>query len=92
MFFRKHVLPWTAGDAFESEAAFQAFLKKKYKLFTDLRMIFIVIAAVPLIAGYVMDLRPLMLVTIVPLLIVLAASAGMDQIEKHLPEDPGRIE
>lgn len=89
MFFRKHVLPWTAGDAFESEVAFQAFLKKKYKLFTDLRMIFIVIAAVPLIAGYVMDLRPLMLVTIVPLLIVLAASAGMDQIEKHLPEGPG---
>lgn len=92
MFFRKHVLPWTAGDAFESEAAFQAFLKKKYKLFTDLRMIFIVIAAVPLIAGYVMDLRPLMLVTIVPLLIVLAASAGMDQIEKHLPAGPERIE
>jgi len=87
LFFRKHFLPWTAGDAFESEAAFRAFLQKKHKLFTDLRMIFIVIAAIPLIAGYVMDLRPVMLMTIVPLLVVLAATAGLDQIEKRLPEE-----
>lgn len=86
LFFRKHILPWTARAAFESDAAFQSFLKRKYKLFTDLRMVFIVIAAVPLILGYVMDVRPLMLVTIIPLLIVLAASVAMDQIEKQHSE------
>ena len=86
MFFRKHILPWTSRDCFESEAEFTAWLQKKHKLFSDLRIIFILIAAVPLIVGYIMDLRPLMLVTIAPLLIVLAASAGLDQIEKLFPE------
>jgi len=86
LFFRKHFLPWTAGDTFDSEEAFQAFLKKKQKLCTDLRIIFVLIAAAPLIVGYIMDLRPLMLVTIAPLLVVLAATAGLDQIEKRLPQ------
>ena len=82
MFFRKHFLPWTAREAFECEEAFQNFLKKKQKLFTDLRMIFIVLAAIPLIVGYVMDLRPVMLVTIIPLILVLALSMALDRMEK----------
>ena len=86
MFFRKHILPWTARDCFESEAQFTAWLQKKHKLFSDLRIIFVLIAAVPLIAGYIMDLQPLMLVAIAPLLVILAASAGLDQIEKLFPE------
>ena len=73
MFFRKHFLPWAAGDCFDTEEAFRSWLQKKHRLFTNLRMIFIVIAALPLIAGYVLDLRPVMLITIAPLLIVLAA-------------------
>lgn len=85
MFFRKLFLPWTAGDAFDCEDAFQSFLKKKHRLYTDLRMIFIVLAAIPLIVGYVMDLRSVMLLTIAPLLLVLALSAGLDQMEKQLP-------
>ena len=86
MFFRKHILPWTARGCFESEDQFTAWLRKKHKLFTDLRIVFILIAAVPLLVGYVTDLRPVMLVTIAPLLVVVAASAGLDQIEKRLPE------
>ena len=84
MFFRKHFLPWTAGEAFENEEAYQNFLKRKHKLFTDLRMIAIVIAAVPLIIGYVLNLRPIMLVTIVPLILVLALSMALDRVEKQL--------
>ena len=84
MFFRKLFLPWTAEDCFETEEAFHRWLTAKHKRFTDLRMIFIVLAAIPLIAGYVLDLRPVMLVTIVPLLVVLAASAALDQIEKRI--------
>ena len=87
MFFRKHFLPWTVGEAFEQEETFQNFLKKKYRLFTDLRMIAIVIAAIPLVVGYVMDLRPVMLVTIVPLLLVLALSMALDRMEKLLPKE-----
>ena len=78
---QKHFLPWTAADRFETHEAFQAWLRKKHRLFTDLRMFFIVLAAIPLIVGYVMDLRPVMLVTILPLLIVLGLSMALDRME-----------
>ena len=84
MFFRKNFLPWTAEDCFDSEEAFRSWLAKKHKGLSNLRMLFVVLAAISLIVGYMMDLRPLMLVTIAPLLVVLVASAALDQIEKRM--------
>ena len=79
--FQKHFLPWTAADRFENGEAFQAWLRKKHKLFTDLRMLLLVPAAVFLIAGYVLDRRPLMVLTVVPLILVLLLSAALDKTE-----------
>ena len=85
MFFRKLFLPWTAAAAFDQENAFLTFLQNKHRQFTNGRIIAIVIAAIPLILGYVLDLRPVMLLTIAPLLVVLALSVGLDRIEHQLP-------
>ena len=84
MFFRKHILPWTASDCFRSEAEFQTWLQKKVTFFTNLRIFFLAIAAVCLLPGYILDQRPLMLLTIAPLALVLLVSIALDQIEKRL--------
>ena len=78
---QKHFLPWTAADRFETHEAFQAWLRKKHRLFTDLRMLLLVPAAFFLIAGYVLDRRSLMILTVAPLLLVLLLSAALDKTE-----------
>ena len=82
--FQKHFLPWTAADRFETDEDFQTWLRKKHKLFTDLRMLFLVPAAIFLIAGYVLDRRPLMILTVAPLLLVLLLSAALEKTEGAL--------
>jgi len=82
--FQKHFLPWTAADRFETDEAFQHWLRKKQKLFTDLRMLFLVAAAIFLIAGYCLDRRPLMILTVIPLALVLLLSVALDRIEGTL--------
>lgn len=86
MFFRKYYLPWTARAQFSSEEDFQAWLQKRLKRFSDLRMGALVLAAAALIIGYVLDSRPLMLLTIAPLAAVLLLSCAM---EKIAPEENG---
>lgn len=86
MFFRKWFLPWTAQEQFESAQQFQAWLKRQHKRFTDLRMVLLVLAAAALLAGYVLDSRPVMLVTIAPLALLLLATMALDQLEKHMEE------
>lgn len=86
MFFKKWFLPWTAQEQFESTQQFQAWLKRQHKRFTDLRMVLLVLAAAALLAGYALDSRPVMLVTIAPLALLLLATMALDQIEKHMEE------
>ena len=84
MFFRKLFLPWTASDQFETQEAFHHWLQRCMDRFNNLRMICLVPAALCLIVGYMMDRRPIMLLTIIPLVLVLLSSIAMDQIEKEL--------
>ena len=84
MFFRKLFLPWTAADCFPSEDAFFAWLRTCSKRFNDLRMICLFPAAGCLLAGYILDYRPVMLLTILPLVLVLLLSLAMDRIDRAL--------
>lgn len=84
MFFRKLFLPWTMASQFETETAFHTWLQACSTRYNNLRMICLIPAAICLLAGYIMDLRPIMLLTIVPLALVLLLSVAMDQIDKVL--------
>lgn len=84
MFFRKLFLPWTLASQFETEAAFHTWLQACSTRYNTLRMICLIPAAICLLTGYVMDLRPIMLWTILPLTLVLLLSVAMDQIDKTL--------
>lgn len=81
MFFRKHVLPWTAADAFDNDELFQQWLRRKHKAFTDCRIVFVLLASACLLGGYVLEQRPLMLLTIVPLVLMLLISTALDRTE-----------
>ena len=83
MFFRKHLLPWTAEDCFETQDLFQAWLQQKLQAFSNLRMICLVLAAASLIVGYVLEQRPIMLLTILPLVLMLLATLALDAMEKR---------
>lgn len=63
---QKAWMPWTAADQFPSEAEFQTHLKQRLHVFDVLRKVMLVLASVCLIAGYVVDRRPIMLVTVFP--------------------------
>lgn len=84
MFFRKLFLPWTAVECFPSEDAFSAWLQVCSKRFNDLRMICLFPAVGCLLAGYMLDHRPLMLLTILPLVLVLLLSIALEQIDRTL--------
>lgn len=86
MFFKKWLLPWTAAEQFKTEQEFQSWLKRRHRGFTDLRMVLLVIAAAVLLVGYVLDRRPVMLLTIIPLVLLLLATMALDQIEKRMGE------
>lgn len=87
MFFKKWYLPWLAADLFETEALYQQWLRKRHKRFTDLRMVFLIIAAFLLLAGYILDRRPFMLASIAPLLLVLLLTLALDRTEALLGSD-----
>ena len=79
--FRKAWLPWTAADRFDSEEAFVQWLTRRLKVFNDLRMLFLVLATGLLIVGYVMELRPVMLLSVLPLALVLLLTLMIGKTE-----------
>lgn len=80
-FFRKYFLPWTASDCFENEEQYQQWLRKRYRGFTDVRAVSLVLAAVCLLTGYFLDRRPVMLLTVLPLALVLLFTMALGKIE-----------
>jgi hypothetical protein len=78
---KKAWMPWTAADQFPSEEAFRQFLAKRLKRFDDLRVIALVLAAAFLIVGYVVDLRPIMLLTVLPLTATLLLTVAIGKTE-----------
>lgn len=80
-FFRKYFVPWTAAGCFETEDRFQDWLRRRYKGFTDLRAVFLVLAVVCLLTGYIFARRPIMLLTILPLALVLLCTMALGKIE-----------
>ena len=84
MFFRKHVLPWTAADRFDSEPAFGQWLRRRLKVFGDLRMVLLIAATGLLIVGYVMELRPVMLLSVLPLVLMVGLTLAIGKTEEAL--------
>ncbi len=84
MFFRKLFLPWTVSGCFETEDAFQTWLHRRWRVFTDLRMVVLAVAVLCLLAGYFTGRRPLMLLTIIPLALVLLLSVALARMEAAL--------
>ena len=82
--FRKFFLPWTASDCFETERAFQTWLRRRWRVFTDLRMVVLAAAVLCLLAGYIAGRRPIMLLTIIPLVLVLLLSVALARMEAVL--------
>ena len=78
---KKAWMPWTAADQFPTEDAFRRFLQKRQKRFDDLRLVSLVLAAAFLIAGYVLELRPIMLLTVLPLAATLLLTVAISKIE-----------
>ena len=84
MFFRKLFLPWTVSGCFETEDAFRAWLRRRWRVFTDLRMVVLAAAVLCLLAGYIAGRRPIMLLTIIPLVLVLLLSVALARMEAAL--------
>ena len=84
MFFRKLFLPWTASQCFDTEEAFLSWLAGCQIRFDRWRMICLFPAMICLLAGYFLDRRPIMLLTVIPLLLVLLLSVALDRIEKAM--------
>ena len=84
MFLRKLFLPWTASQGFDSEDAFLSWLAGCQTRFYNWRMVCLLPAMLFLLAGYILDRRPIMLLTVIPLFLVLLLSIGLDRIEKTL--------
>ena len=77
--FRKAWMPWKAADRFSDTAAYHQWLKQRLKVFGDVRVVSLAAAAVLLLTGYVLELRPVMLATILPLAAVLLLSLIMEK-------------
>ena len=86
MFFRKYYLPWTVRAQFSTAGDFQAWLQKRLKRFAALRLGALALAAAALLAGYVLDSHPIMMVTIAPLCLVLLLSYAMEKTESECRE------
>lgn len=83
---RKYVLPWTSADCFETEAQFQDWLRRRRRSFMDMRSVFLFLAAACLLAGHFLERRPIMLLTILPLVLVLLLTGGIGRMEALLGE------
>lgn len=81
---RKLWLPWAAAAQFSSEEEYAAWLSRRLKVFGDIRMLLLVLAAGLLIVGYVLDQRPVMLLTVLPLVLVLLLSLAVGKTETAL--------
>ena len=81
---RKAWLPWTAADRFDSESVFGQWLSRRLKVFGDLRMILLVMATGLLIVGYVVELRPGMLLSVLPLALGLVVTLAISKTEEAL--------
>lgn len=84
MFFRKLFLPWTMAHQFPCDTDFYAWLGTCSTRFNNLRMICLIPAAILLLVGYMMDNRPIMLLTILPLILVLLLTMALDRIDRTL--------
>lgn len=82
----KYFLPWTAASLFDTEEQFHDWLRRRCKWFTDVRIIFLLLAVVCLLIGYFLDRRPIMLLTIAPLALVLLLTMGIGKMEAVLGE------
>lgn len=81
MFFRKRFLPWTLSEQFQTREEFQDFLKFSQKQLTNQRIFWLIPAALCLLIGYCLDLRPIMILTVLPLVLVLLLSIALDRTE-----------
>lgn len=79
---RKAWLPWTAADQFPDREAFNLWLERRLKLFGDLRLLLLAAAAALLVVGYVLDRRPVMLASVLPLALVLGVSVLIGRTEE----------
>lgn len=78
---RTWFMPWAASEQFPDAAAYRQYLTRRLTRLRNLRMLLLVAAAACLVVGFVLDRRPIMLLTTVPLLLVLAASLAMERME-----------
>lgn len=83
-YLRKAWLPWTAADKFPDRETFDQWLRRRLKVFSDLRMLFLAAATVLLLIGYVLDRRPVMLLCVLPLALVLVLSLAVIRTESAL--------
>ena len=81
MFFRNLFLPWTIPNQFETPEQFQDFLRLRQKQLTNHRIFWLFPSALCLLIGYCMDLRPILVLTVLPLSIVLLLSISLERIE-----------
>lgn len=73
--------PWAVPEQFSDAAAYRQYLARRCGRLRSLRMVLLVLAAACLVVGLALDRRPIMLLTTVPLLLVLAVSLAMDRME-----------
>ena len=81
-FICKLLTPWLAEACFETEAAFRSWLGRRQTILTNVRILCLVIAVIPLLAGYVLDRHSIMLLTILPLALVLLTTVQLERIEQ----------
>ena len=84
---RKAWMPWTAAALFPSEEAFGQWLQKRLKRFGDLRTVLLILATALLLGGYVLEQRPVMLLSILPLLLMLPLSLAISKTEQALTQE-----
>ena len=79
---QKAWMPWTAADQFPTEEAFGRWLERRAKVFGDIRMILLILASAALIVGYVLDRRPVMLLSILPLALMILLTLAITKTEE----------
>ncbi len=84
---RKIWMPWTAAALFPSEEVFQKWLKRRLKVFGDIRMVLLILATALLLGGYVLDRRPVILLCMVPLLLMLPLSLAITKTERAITQE-----
>jgi len=81
---RKAWMPWTAADQFSAEEDYIRCLNRRLKVFGDLRMVLLVAATGLLVVGYVLSIRPVMLLAMLPLALMLPLTLAVSKTEEVL--------